>query len=113
MRVTDGPKPANPVMGVNVTFATTLARVSLGQGGQGLGVILGSSQAQVVTDQNGLASMVPSVGNVGPCEVYITASAGLSSAQFQMDNLAAIVPGKLERPLVKAPVAPRGAVLSD
>jgi hypothetical protein len=113
MRVTDGSTAADPVMGVNVTFATTLARVSPGQGGQGMGVILGSSQAQVVTDQNGLASLVPSAGTVGPCEVFITVSAGQASAQFQMDNLAAIVPGKPERPLVKAPVTPRGAVLSD
>ncbi len=33
MRVTDGSLAANPVMGVNVTFATTLARISTGQGG--------------------------------------------------------------------------------
>ncbi len=45
MRVTDGSAAANPVMGVNVTFATTLARVSE----NGMPVLLGSSQAQVVT----------------------------------------------------------------
>jgi hypothetical protein len=113
VRVTDGSTAASPVMGVNVTFATTLARVSPGQLGQGLGVILGSSLAHVVTDQNGLASMVPSVGNVGPCEVFITVSAGQASAQFQMDNLAAIVPGQPENPRGKAPVAPRGGRISE
>ena len=54
-------------------------------------VLLGSSQAQVVSDQNGLASIVPSAGNVGPCDVFIAVSAGHSTVQFQMENLAAIV----------------------
>jgi hypothetical protein len=81
MRVADGSLAANPVMGVTVTFETTLARGSTSQqgppGGETLGarnelpVILGSSQAQVVTNQDGLASIVPSVtvpsvGSVGP-----------------------------------------------
>ena len=52
MRVTDGSVASNPVMGVNVTFETTLARVSPDQGGQqdgdsnvggnGMPVLLGS-----------------------------------------------------------------------
>jgi hypothetical protein len=102
MRITDGSLAANPVMGVNVTFETTLARISTGSGGpggggdslgggNGLPVILGSSQAQVATDQNGLASIVPSAANVGPCDVLIQVSAGQTSIQFQMENLAAIV----------------------
>jgi hypothetical protein len=94
MRVTDGSVAANPVMGVNVTFATTLARVSE----NGMPVLLGSSQAQVVTDQNGLASIVPSAGNVGPCDVFITVSAGQSTAQLQMESLAAIVTGPTNSP---------------
>jgi hypothetical protein len=113
IRVTDGSTTANPVVGVSVTFATTLARVSPGQGGQGMGVILGSSQAQVVTDQDGLTSIVPSARNVGPCEVFITVSAGLSSAQFQMENLAAIVPGKPAYPSGNEPAAPRGGRLIE
>jgi hypothetical protein len=92
MRVTDGPSADNPVMGVNLTFATTLARVSSGSGGGGTPVLLGSSQAQVVSDQNGLASIVPSAENVGPCDVFITVSAGSASTQFQMESLAAMVP---------------------
>ncbi len=100
MRVTDGSAAANPVMGVNVTFATTLARVSE----NGMPVLLGSSQAQVVTDQNGLASVVPSAGNVGPCDVFITVSAGQSTAQLQMESLAAIVTGSANSP-AKAPSA--------
>ena len=56
-------------------------------------VILGSSQAQVVSTQDGLASIVPFAGSVGPCDVFIMVSAGQSAAQFQMESVAAIVPG--------------------
>ncbi|HYW40534.1 MAG TPA: hypothetical protein VE957_20700, partial [Terriglobales bacterium] len=114
MRVTDGSLAANPVTGVNVTFETTLARVSPEQGGQqdgdsivggnGMPVLLGSSQAQVESTQDGLASIVPSVGSVGPCDVFITVSAGSSSAQFQMESVAAIVTGPPNSP-AKAPSA--------
>jgi hypothetical protein len=92
MRVTDGSSAANPVMGVNVVFATTLARVS--PDSEGMPVVLGSSQAQVVSAQDGTASIVPSAGSVGPCDVFITVSAGPSTAQLQMENLAAIVPAQ-------------------
>ena len=100
MRVTDGSAAANPVMGVNVSFATTLARVPE----NGMPVLLGSSQVQVVTDQNGLASIVPSAGNVGPCDVFIAVTAGQSTAQLQMESLAAIVTGSANSP-AKAPSA--------
>jgi hypothetical protein len=102
MRVTDGSPAANPVMGVNVSFATTLARVSStlvgpigvdsGVERDGIPVLLGSSQAQIASDQNGLASILPSAGSVGPCDVYITVGAGPSMMQFLMESLAAIVP---------------------
>jgi hypothetical protein len=115
MRVTDGSVAANPVMGVNVTFATVLARVSPDQGGQpngdsvvggdGVPVLLGSSQVQVVSSQDGLASMVPSAGNVGPCDVFITVSAGQLTAQLQMERLAAIVPDQPGNRRVQAPTA--------
>jgi hypothetical protein len=109
VRVTDGSLAADPVMGVNVTFKTTLARVSE----NGLPVLLGSSQAQVVSTQEGLAFIVPSAGSVGPCDVFITVIAGQSTAQFQMESVAAIVPGappKNGPP--KAPSAPRGRQFS-
>jgi hypothetical protein len=88
MRVTDGSSAENPVMGVNVTFATTLAQVA----GDGPPILLGSSESQVVTAPDGTASIVPSAGNVGPCSVFIAVSAGQSTAQLQMESLAAIVP---------------------
>jgi len=117
MRVTDGSSAANPVMGVNVTFASTLARVSPDSGGQqsgdsnvgenGMPILLGSSQAQVVSAQDGTASIVPSAGSVGPCDVFITVSAGTSTAQLQMESLAAIVPAQPDNIPAKARTAQR------
>ncbi len=102
MRVTDGSAAANPVMGVNVTFATTLARVSE----NGMPVLLGSPQPlQIVTTQDGLASIVPSAGSVGPCDVFITVSAGQSTAELQMESVAAIVPEQPKNGRVQAPTA--------
>ena len=135
MRVTDGSLAANPVLGVNVTFATTLARMPFSPdpspgsspdkraqpgagslaGANGLPILLGSSQAQVVTTQDGLASIVPSAGNAGPCDLFIAVSAGASTAQFQMENLATIVPmlpGLPKSGWPNAPLAPRAPELN-
>jgi hypothetical protein len=87
LRMTDGSSVSNPVMGVSVTFQTTLARVPE----NGMPVVLGSSAAQVVSAQDGLASIIPSAGNVGPCDMFIAVSAGPSTAQLQMEAVAAIV----------------------
>ncbi len=88
MRVTDGTPAANPVLGVNVTFSTTLARA----GGEGMPVILGSAQALVSTSQDGWAAIVPSDGSVGPCEVFVMVSAGSQTAQFQLESMDGIIP---------------------
>jgi len=104
VRVTDGSLAADPVMGVNVTFKTTMARVPE----NGMPVILGSSQAQVMSTQDGLASIAPSAGSVGPCDVFITVSAVQSTVQFQMESVAAIVLGNPpQNGHPKAPSAPR------
>jgi len=92
-------------MGVNVVFATTLARVS--PDSEGMPVVLGSSQAQVVSAQDGTVSIVPSAGSVGPCDVFITVSAGPSSAQLQMESLAAMVAAQPESIRARAPTAKR------
>jgi len=89
MRVTDGSTAANPVIGVSVTFATTLARVPPGLG---VPIILGSSQTLTVTAQDGTTSIVPSAENVGPCAVFIAVTAGAATAQLQLENLALIIP---------------------
>jgi hypothetical protein len=105
MRVTDGSSAANPVIGVNVTFATTLVRVNP----NGTSVILGSSQTQVTTAQDGTASIVPSGGNVGPCTVFVTVNAGQSTTQLQMEVVAALeteAPVKTEHQSPPEPSAP-------
>jgi hypothetical protein len=118
MRVTDGSLAANPVTGVNVSFQTTLARLdpdSNAPGNDGMPIILGSSQSQVATTQNGLATIMPSAENVGPCDVFITVSAGNSRAQFQLENLAAIIlsqPPKNVGIGVKAPSPTREPLFS-
>ena len=98
MRATDGSSADNPVMGVNVTFVTTLERNPQGPGGgpspgsdfagqDGMPVILGTSQTQVVTVQDGLASIVPTVGSLGPCDAFIAVTAGSATAQFELENI--------------------------
>jgi hypothetical protein len=101
MRVTDGSTAANPVLGVSVAFNTTVARVPPGSGSQtvgdtmigapGMPIILGSSSAQVVTTQDGTASIVPSPGTImGPCDLFIIVNAGPAAAQFDLQVVAAV-----------------------
>jgi len=98
MRVTDGSSADNPVLGANVTFMTTLERNPDGpgggqqgddgyEGGGGTPVILSTSQTQVVSDANGLASITPAVGSLGPCDVLIVVSAGRATAQLALESL--------------------------
>jgi len=124
MRVTDSSAADNPVQGVNVTFLTTLERLAQGSGGGGQGntdrgqggaqqngmaqdgspVILGTSQTQVLSDQNGLTSITPTVGTLGPCDAIITVSAGLATAQYDLENVDAL-PSTEQPPPVKPLVA--------
>ncbi len=105
MRVTDGSPAANPVLGAPVTFATTLAQIPAASDEQingeprntdalaaaGFPVLLGSSQTQLISAQDGTATLLPSAGNVGPCDVFITVTAGSSTTQLQMQSEAPIV----------------------
>ena len=97
LRVTDGASPSNPVMGVNLIFDVTLARIPKDNGppgggddggggrGNGMPVILGTYETQAATADGGLVSMVPTVGNVqGYCDVLIAATGGPVSAQFHL-----------------------------
>jgi hypothetical protein len=104
VRVTDGSAADNPVLGVPITFLTTLARStpspgpgpSTGDGSpgessaaaQGTQVILGTSPPQVVvTGQDGLASITPTVGSLGPCNVFISVTAGSATDQFELQDV--------------------------
>jgi hypothetical protein len=96
LRVTDSSTPPNPVLGASVLFQSTVLRpsgdtLSLTPGGPGsasagMPVILSANQSTVLSDANGLASIVPSVGSfTGTLEVEIQVSAG--SSAFLQDEL--------------------------
>jgi hypothetical protein len=53
-------------------------------------VILGTSQTQVVSDQNGLAAITPTVGDQGPCDAFIVVTAGSATTQFELINVDAL-----------------------
>ncbi|MGA9475511.1 MAG: hypothetical protein WBV36_23805 [Terriglobales bacterium] len=113
MRVTDGSASDNAVQGVNVTFLTTLERNPQGGNGgppqgdadrqngahqDGSPIILGTSETQVASDQNGLASITPTVGVLGPCDAFITVTAGIATAQYELENVDAL-PSSLPPPV--------------
>lgn len=92
VRVSDSASPPHPVQGAVVTFQTTILRPDqdapiesngeTSSSNHRMPVILGSSQAQVSSDANGLASAVPSAGSsTGAVELEITVSAGTSAMQ--------------------------------
>jgi hypothetical protein len=91
VRVTDSSTPPNPILGASVLFQSTVLRPA-GQdppllpsdpttGTTAMPVLLSASQSSVVSNANGLASFVPSVGSfTGALEVEIQVSAGTSAA---------------------------------
>ena len=114
VRVTEGSSPANPVMGVNVVFDVMLLRFPQDGGGDGGGgddghgggngapLIVGTYRVQVASDANGLASTLPTVGNVqGYCDLMISAGAGPATALYHLQALSPMEES------VYAPVRPR------
>ncbi len=99
VRVTDSSVPPNAVLGAVVLFQATVLRPpgqdsSLGTGDQaespsGMPVLLSESQSSVVSDADGLASILPSVGEfTGLLEVAIQVSAGsLATLQDVLESL--------------------------
>jgi len=99
VRVTDSANPPNPVLGARVLFQNMMFLPEGGEtteisgetaGGQyAMKVLMGSSQSSVVTDGNGLASMLPPTGGLNRAlEAEITASTGASAAlQFEWQVL--------------------------
>jgi hypothetical protein len=93
VRVTDSSSPWNPVQGASVDFSMLIMRpdndVFLAQDPEGVGgnhgmpVILGSSQASILTDSAGLASVLPTAGSLpGMIEIEIVATTGVGATQF-------------------------------
>lgn len=101
VRVTDSAIPPDPVFGANVMFQSLIGRsdgtpVVSGQGASGttdpLPVILASSQASVLSDMNGLASVTPSAGGVtGAVLILGTASVGAVNAQYELQSLPLLI----------------------
>ena len=90
VRVTDSSTPPNPVLGASVLFQSTVLRPA----GNNLALRRhpfghpdgnarhpGAEQSTVLSDINGLASFIPSVGSfTGPLEIEIQVSAGTTAA---------------------------------
>jgi hypothetical protein len=100
VRVVDSAASPHSVIGAPVSFLTTVLRgggfvpgVGSGDtdpGNSGMPVILKVTQGIVVTDGNGLASVVPSSAGYGaPVEVDVSASAGTSAF---IDNPLFVIP---------------------
>ena len=118
LRVTDGSSPANPVMGVTVTLDTTFARIPAdpeprGNGdsdgrGAGMPVMLGTSEAQLVSAQDGLVSLIPEMAYVnGACDVFITAAVSSAKMQFHMQVLAPMGGGDQQNKRAQTPARTR------
>ena len=99
LRVTDSANPPHPVQGAAVKVQSTILRPDNDAPVQGVGesssgdhgtpVILGSSQATVTSDQNGLASLTPSAsGLTGALEIELLVSTGTNATlQFEVEAL--------------------------
>jgi hypothetical protein len=98
VRVTDSSTPANPVRGVNVEFQSVIGRsaddapvVPTGEiviTRNAMPIILGSAQASVASDADGLATIqAPTGGFQGALLILGNAVAGSSSLPFEVQSL--------------------------
>ncbi len=81
VRVVDSASPPDLVLGAAVTFQTMVMRPAAGTSNEPTTpVMLSVSQSSVMSDANGLASIVPSsAGFTGPVQVNVMATAGTSA----------------------------------
>ena len=98
VQVTDTSTPPDPVLGASVVFQSLLGRTNndtpIVSGGDTtitrnpMPIILGTSQAAVVSNANGLATMQPSTGGFqGAIAILGTVTAGSGSLPFQLQSL--------------------------
>ena len=98
VRVTDQATPPYPVLGASVFFQSLVGRspndepiLWIAQSGISqptIPIILAQSQATVLSDSNGLASVQPTAGRIdGPVLVLGSASAGASAVDFELQSL--------------------------
>lgn len=104
VRVVDNFSPPNPVLGASVTFQSTVMRSpansAAGNSGESssgnpaLPVILSATQATALTDANGLASIVPSIGTFnGALQVDVLVTAGTAGALNCVLDVFPVMPG--------------------
>ncbi len=116
VRVADSAPSPNPVLGAGVLFQTLVVRPGEDgpAGGQGgMPVILSSSQNTVLSDINGLASVLPSTGSFGgELQVDVTASAGTSASLSYVLETVPVAGGSGSQPVFgsHAPTAVRPSV---
>jgi hypothetical protein len=98
VQVTDSSAPPNAVLGANVLFQSLIGRASNGalivSGGDtkftrdSMPVILGTAQASVTSDANGLAGTQPSTGGFqGALAILGTITTGPASLPFELQSL--------------------------
>ncbi|PYX87488.1 MAG: hypothetical protein DMG68_11580 [Acidobacteria bacterium] len=99
VRIIDSSSPPNPVQGASVAFWSTVFRPDydvvdepMGETGGGttaMPVILSSNQISLLSDANGLASLIPSPGTIsGAVEIEVMASVGLTAVQqFELESI--------------------------
>ncbi len=98
VRVVDSSAPPNPVLGVSVLFQSLIGRAGEGDlilsGGDtqfnrnSMPIILGTAQASVPSDGNGIAGMQPSTGGFqGALAILGTVSAGPGTMPFELQSL--------------------------
>jgi hypothetical protein len=115
VRVVDSASPPHPVLGGAVSYQTMVMRPGASSSSPGNGethpsnpampVILSVSQSSVLTDANGLASLVPSSGGFSPpLEVDVTVTAGNAILDHPLELLA-LVSGQTVAPIAKLPIA--------
>ena len=98
VRVTDQATPPDPVVGASVFFQSLVGRApnnepilwiaQTGISQPTIPVILTQSQATILSDSNGLATVQPTAGEIdGPVLVVGSASAGASTVDFELQSL--------------------------
>jgi hypothetical protein len=89
VRVVDSASPPDVVLGADALFQTIVMRPAGNSDEPTTPVILNASQNNVISDANGLASVVPSsAGFSGPLQVNVMATAGTNaSLDYQLELL--------------------------
>lgn len=113
VRAVDSATPPDPVLGAAVIFQNTVMRPESSDSGEPVTpVILNVSQSSVVSDANGLVSIVPSsAGFSGPVQVNVMATSGTNAMlEYPLQLLPEFDSGSetsgTKEPILHAPIGP-------